>query len=258
MITCNLQGGLGNQMFQIATTIAHAKKIGTDYFFDFEKCHTPNQGRTSNFYKNTIFKNLNIDTLENYTNLNVYNEPNFSFNEIPTNDNVILNGYFQSENYFKNYETYIANKFYFDEFDNITFKLLDKIRNGKPLTSVHVRRGDYLKFSDVHPICPIEYYIKSMEIIGESVFVIISDDINWCKENIIGDNIYFSDYNNELLDMSIIKNCDYNINANSSFSWWGAWLNNNKNKKVICPKNWFSDKSNINYNDLIPKEWIQI
>jgi hypothetical protein len=97
-----------------------------------------------------------------------------------------------------------------------------------------------------------------MKYFKDNNFIVISDDIGWCKENIKGENVYYSHYEDEVFDLSVIKNCDNNINANSSFSWWGAWLNKNKNKKIICPKIWFSEKTNINDSDLIPKEWIRI
>lgn len=258
MITCNLQGGIGNQMFQIATTISHANKIGSEYFFDFDSCSTPNQGKTSNYYTNTVYKKIKNDSLTNYNNLRIYQEPDYTFSELPHIDDMILNGYFQSEKYFKKNENYIKEIFYFNHVDDVTINFLNTLRNGKTLTSVHVRRGDYLKFEGVHPICPLNYYQKSMELIGESNFIIISDDIDWCKENIKGENIYYSEYSDEVYDLSVIKNCDNNINANSSFSWWGSWLNKNINKKIICPKIWFSEKSNINDSDLIPKEWIRI
>jgi hypothetical protein len=258
MVTCNLQGGIGNQMFQIATTISYAKKIGSEYFFDFGKCYTPNQGKTSNHYSNTIFKNIKNEVIDNNDNLITYQELNFNFSEIPNIKNVILNGYFQSEKYFKDYENYIREIFYNDDVDTRVNDDLNTIRKGKTLTSIHVRRGDYLKFVDVHPVCPLDYYQKSMELIGESNFIIISDDIEWCKENIKGENIFYSEYDDEIYDLCLIKNCDNNINANSSFSWWGAWLNKNNNKKIICPKIWFSEKSNIDDSDLIPKEWIRI
>ena len=258
MIYCNLKGGLGNQMFQIATTIAHAKRVGSDYSFDFSSCQTPNQGKTSNHYSDTIFKNIKNKVIGNSDNLITYQELNFNFSEIPNMENVILNGYFQSEKYFKDQENYIKEIFYFDDVDNIVNNYLDTIRNGKSLTSIHVRRGDYLKFKDVHPSCPIEYYIESMKYFKDNNFIVISDDIEWCKENIKGVNVYYSHYEDEVFDLSVIKNCDNNINANSSFSWWGAWLNKNKDKKIICPNIWFSEKANIDDSDLIPKEWIRI
>lgn len=259
MITCNLMGGLGNQMFQIATTISHAKNIGVDYFFDFSRCHTPNQGKTSNYYVNSIFKNIkNVNVDIKNSNLKIYQEPNFNFSEIPNIDNIILNGYFQSEKYFKKQENIVKEIFCFDGVDTIVNEYLSSIKNGKNLTSIHVRRGDYLKFKDVHPTCSLEYYIDSMNYFNNNNFIVISDDIEWCKENIKGENVYYSHFKDEIFDLSLIKNCDNNINANSSFSWWGAWLNKNKNKKVVCPKIWFDVKTNIDDSDLIPKEWIRI
>ena len=106
----------------------------------------------------------------------------------------------------------------------------------------------------------IEYYQNSVNIVGEDKhYLIFSDDVNWCQDNfnfiknktIITNNLDYQD----LYLMSLCKN---NIIANSSFSWWGAWLNNNKDKKVIAPSKWFGEKANLNQNDIIPKEWIKI
>ena len=169
-----------------------------------------------------------------------------------------MNGYFQSEKYFKNHEKFIKDIFYFNDVDKEVNDFLNSIKQGKTITSIHVRRGDYLKFIDVHPICSLDYYQKSMELIGESNFIVISDDIDWCKENIKGDNVFYSEYMDDIYDLSVIKNCDYNINANSSFSWWGAWLNENPNKKVIIPKIWFGTNKKLDIKDLIPNKWKKI
>jgi hypothetical protein len=258
MITCNLQGGIGNQMFQIASTISHAKKMGSEYFFDFDKCQTPNQGKKSTHYSNSVFRKIKNDSLLKYNSLSSYQEPSYNFSELPHIDNVVLNGYFQSEKYFKNHEKFIKDIFYFNDVDKEVNDFLNSIKQGKTITSIHVRRGDYLKFIDVHPICSLDYYQKSMELIGESNFIVISDDIDWCKENIKGDNVFYSEYMDDIYDLSVIKNCDYNINANSSFSWWGAWLNENPNKKVIIPKIWFGTNKKLDIKDLIPNKWKKI
>ena len=88
-------------------------------------------------------------------------------------------------------------------------------------------------------------------------FIIVSDNIDWAKQNIIGDNIYYSDLADEIKDFCLLTSCDHNINGNSTFSWWGAWLNNNPDKSVIAPSNWFCDKVHDS-RDMIPADWLQI
>jgi hypothetical protein len=256
MISCFLQGGLGNQMFQIAATVSHAKKLNSDYFFDFNKCNTPNQGNTSEKYKNNIFKKVKIGDLTTHKNLILYNEPFFHYSEIPKMDNILLNGFFQSEKYFLENKHIIKDLFVFDdEYKNLVEKTLNKIKT-KKITGVHVRRGDYLNFKDVHPTCEKEYYEKSMSMLKDTNFIFVSDDIEWCKNNFKGENIFFSEFNDEILDFILLKECDNQIIANSSFSWWSAYLNDNKKKIVISPSRWFGNTNKI--NDLIPKEWIKI
>lgn len=263
MITCNLQGGLGNQMFQIAATYALALRNNDEAGFDFKSCHTPLQGNPSIKYKNTILRN--VKDIDNTPRVS-YTEPRFGYEELPYAPNLGLNGYFQSEKYFIDYKNNVLSLF------NISNReLADEflyhydVMFAKPLTSVHVRRGDYLNNPDFHPVCTIEYYRKAMDIIGDSVFVFISDDMDWVKENFKGDNIVYSN-NDELTDFAIMTLTEHNIIANSSFSWWGAYMNQFENprtmkfsdKKIIAPKQWFGPKGPQDTQDIIPKNWIKI
>jgi len=110
MISCSLQGGLGNQMFQIAATVALSLRNNGEYGINLNICYTPNQGRLANVYSETIFKNIN--KTDNYSFSNSYNELNFSYNEIPYQSNLLIKGYFQSEKYFEDYknEIYYNNR----------------------------------------------------------------------------------------------------------------------------------------------------
>jgi hypothetical protein len=249
MISSRLQGGLGNQMFQIAAAYAAAKRIGDDYGFDFSECHTPQQGNTSRKYANNIFKNVKQNKFDanNFKHLDA--EPKFSYTPITPSQNVLLYGFYQSEKYFSDYKNDIINLF--------DIKPIPFVKSEK-LTAIHVRRGDYLKLPNYHPTCSVEYYTKAMEIIGEGDFIFISDDIEWCKENFKGDNIMYSPFDNEIDDLSLIAICDNVIMSNSSFSWWGAYLNRNKGKKVIAPKVWFGPDGPQDQNDIIPESWIKI
>jgi hypothetical protein len=147
-------------------------------------------------------------------------------------------------------------------------KLTLNIINNTNSVSLHIRRGDYIKNLETynkHGLIDLYYYYKAINYIKEHVynptFFIFSDDITWAKENLnIELPVYFIDFNDQTRnyeDLRLMKNCKYNIIANSSFSWWGAWLNDFSNKIVIAPKKWFNDDT-INTYDLTPLDWILI
>lgn len=258
MVTCKLMGGLGNQMFQIATTYAYALRHDLSCSFDLNDCYTPNQGSTSINYKDNIFLKIRNEVPTGITKQ--YHEPKFSYDEIPVSDNMLLYGSFQSEKYFSDYQEEIQNLFVIpyalkqvvnDYLENIGISL------DRPITSVHVRRGDYLGFSGFHPTCSLEYYTKAMEAFKGSQFIFISDDMSWVMKNFKGKNIFYSNMGSEVLDLVLQTKCDNNIIANSSFSWWGAYLNKNPNKVVIAPSQWFGPTGHKDTQDIIPDNWIK-
>jgi len=173
-----------------------------------------------------------------------YNESKHNYQEIPFTDNMELNGYFQTEKYFINARQEILEKF------GTTKTLINK-------TSIHIRRGDYLLYPTKHPLPPFEYYTNNINTNKE--YIIFSDDIPWCKQAFKNyNNIEYSENKSELEDLELMMRCKNNIIANSSFSWWGAWLNQNENKIVITPKVWFGpDNSHLNSSDLILENWIK-
>lgn len=258
MISSYLLGGLGNQMFQIATTYSLAKEMDVDYLIDFDLCHTPAQGNTSNKYKDNIFKNIKNGKVDT-AGKRQHNEPTFSYVELPKQDDIILRGYFQSEKYFEKHSDYIK-KFLFDfsvEMMDEVETYLDTISYDEQITAVHVRRGDYLKSPNFHPVCTIEYYKEAMEKIGGN-FMFISDDIEWCKDNFKGDNIFFSPFTNELDDLYLMMSCENQIIANSSFSWWGTYLCRWDDNKVIAPSRWFGSQGPQDTQDIYLDNWIII
>ena len=265
MITIYLQGGLGNQMFQIATVYNQAKKYGDIVTLNKES-HTPHQGENMSKYRDKIFK-FNYDNDAYKTCSNVFTQKEYSYKEIPYEQNQQLHGFFQSELFFLDYKENIISMFReglsnYTNWDKIGYEL-DELRNktGKPIVSIHVRRGDYLKFPHIHIPCSIVYYNKAMELmknkIGNFHAYFVSDDIEWCREVFDGCGS-FSEYPDEVDDMIFMVNCDHNIIANSSFSWWGAYLNNNNEKIVIGPKKWFGNNGPQDQDDIIPKKWIKI
>jgi hypothetical protein len=222
------------------------------------RCYTPFQGNPSGKYKDNILRNL-FEKLDFEPRV-YFREETFAYQELPHADGLCLIGYFQSEKYFIDYKNEIINLFYISS-DNIKtienfFKFLGCL--DKPITSVHVRRGDYLNNPDFHIPCSVEYYKQAMEEIGDSYFIFVSDDMDWVRENFKSPNVIYSDLNDEILDFTLMTHCDNNIIANSSFSWWGAYLNKNKNKKVIAPKKWFGPNGPKDTQDIIPNDWILI
>ena len=125
--------------------------------------------------------------------------------------------------------------------------------------SVHVRRTDYLRLQQHHPVLSLEYYREAMNRFSGALFLIFSDDIAWCKDNLKSDSMQFIEGENPITDMYLMSMCNNNIIANSSFSWWSAWMNNADDKKVVAPKTWFGPAyKDMNTWDLLPETWIKI
>jgi hypothetical protein len=108
-----------------------------------------------------------------------------------------------------------------------------------------------------HPACDMDYYQKAMDIIDAEKYIIISDDIEWCKNNFLGDKFIFSPFTNEIEDLYLLMNCNNHIIANSSFSWWGAYLCE-KDNKVVSPKTWFGPQGPQDTEDIYIKDWIKL
>lgn len=257
MISTKLQGGLGNQMFQIAAAYSLAKKNNDSYGFNFNDCFTPQQGNTSEKYVNNIFKKIPNTSTNQFTNH--YLEPFFAFKEIPYKPNLYMTGSFQSEKYFDNCKEEIVNLFDLSDIDISSVKnSLDF--NNNTFTSVHIRRGDYLNGHNLEFHSPSSkgYYLKAMSLFPNSKFIFFSDDMNWVRENFAGDNIFYSPFNDELQDFKLMSECHNNIIANSTFSWWAAYLNKNTNKVVVGPKRWFGPAGHKDTQDVIPQNWVII
>ena len=250
MISCNLKGGLGNYMFQIAASVAYGLEHNKESVFSFKSAQQMHGNALS--YKNNLFRKLKEGPLMGDA---IYYEPSFSYTKIPPcKKNLLLDGYFQSELYFMDYEEQIRN--IFSEPHHVKSYLDNKY--GKSLggspCSVHVRRGDYIT-NPRHPTQSVEYYSQCMEEIG-GPFLVFSDDIEWCRENFKVDQITFIDGEEDYMDLFLMGRCNSNIIANSSFSWWGAWLNPNREKTVIAPATWFEGGlEGCDTSTLLPKEW---
>jgi|TARA_R110001606_G_scaffold343773_1_gene492360 hypothetical protein len=254
MVTSILRGGLGNYMFQIGAAVTLAVKYNDTAVFDFN--YTKQVHNNIKTYKQNLFRKLD-DSLK-VSKINIYNEPQFEFSVIPYKKDIVLSGNFQSEKYLD--RDLILNLFALDSISKnyIAGKYGTDFNN---CTSIHVRRGDYLLKQDRHPVLGMEYYNSAIEQFDNcKKFIIFSDDIVWCKANFIGDNFVFVEDEEDYIDLWLMSLCNNNIIANSSFSWWGAWLNTSIDKKIISPKhtNWFGKNKKLNTQDLIPELWDQI
>lgn len=229
-------GRLGNQLFQISATMSLALKNNDSYgFYNWS-------------YKNLF--NLDFCFFETIEPKMTYKENGFHYTPIPYKQDMDLVGYFQSEKYFREHKNLII--------ETLTPRYESDPEDG--LCGIHVRRGDYLNLKDYHYNLNLDYYHRAMSEVNAKKYIIFSDDIKWCKSNFIGKQFIFSEGKKEHEDLAIMaKKCEHMIIANSSFSWWGAYLNKNQNKIVIAPKTWFGPElKGHDTKDLLPENWIKI
>lgn len=244
MITSFIQGGLGNQLFQIAAGVSLAREVGDKFFLIEGQHHLPQQGNNINIYRSSLLKNIDF-TSSIPNNISAYHEPCYSYRQIPKKSNQILIGYFQSEKYFESIKNEILNLFSLE-----TQEMPPGIN-----VSMHIRQGDYLKNKDFHPIQPQEYYFKALEEVGsyDNLFVVSDSELPAWVHQI--KNVRLIKNSSDIKDLSLMASCHHNIIANSSFSWWGAWMNQSNNKKVIAPKIWFGPKGPQDWQDIYCKNW---
>jgi hypothetical protein len=166
---------------------------------------------------------------------------------------VYFDGYWQNELYFCDCEKIIRTSYLFkNELNERNIKVLDVIEKTNSV-SVHIRRGDYVGLKLWENICDIQYYVNAINYVksrvAHPIFFVFSDDVVWCRKNLsseVVDEVCYVDWNKEMdsyIDMQLMSKCKHNIVANSSFSWWGAWLNANPDKIVIAPKIWTKSDS---------------
>jgi hypothetical protein len=293
MIITQLNGGLGNQMFQYAAGRAVAEKLGVPLKLDITFCqisklrryaldyfaikaqtatneeiaHFRFPGRSLGL---SIAIKMPLEYVKPYYKRRVFREQHFHYDPAirMCGDDTYLEGYWQSEKYFKDIEQLIRNEFtLMTKPDRFNAEMADRIKSCNSVC-IHVRLGDYVSSPTAnanHGTCSLDYYRKAMRNIEKNVkephFFILSDDPAWVREHMdTGNPTTFVDINGPdkgYEDLRLMSLCQHHIIANSSFSWWGAWLSTNPQKIVIAPERWFN-QSNINTQDLIPKLWIRI
>jgi len=245
MVGVRTYGRCGNFLFQAAATVSYALKHDLEFSL-------PN--RTNDPYWNPLY--LQHLVHPNYVQGKediLINENGMKYQEIEFKEEwrdkqVVLNGYWQTEKYFKEYRNEILYLF------DIPYELK------KDYVSVHVRRGDYLLHWQKHPAVAKEWYEQAMAMFPNKKFKFFSDDIKWCKENFSNrDDCEFSTNGTEWDDLVEISRCEHQVNSSSTFSWWGAWLNQNPEKIIVTPKLWFTPNwDNLDVSDIVPPEWIKL
>lgn len=261
MIIAKIKGGLGNQLFQYSYARRLALKTGKKLKFDISFYKQQNFRRFFLDKFNTVFDGfinfrerafLNVtyafplffkDVLYLREGKVVRDLPKISSSKI-----CFVDGYWQSEGYFREISGIIKKELVLKSLDKFDFTLYQKILCSESV-SLHFRRGDYVTIpsNKNYNVCDLNYYLRAIDIIGRRIkdcnFFIFSDDLQWVKDNLkMIKSCTFVEGNEEHIDLYLMSLCKHNITANSTFSWWAAWLNDNPDKVVISPKAWRTDE----------------
>lgn len=288
MIITRLFGGLGNQLFQYALgrqlSLLHnvplkldasqietykIRKYSLRPFNIIENFATENDIVQIKGKGRVNFRRVMERILPYYKRSYVHEQCfHFDSNILKSRINVYLEGFWQSECYFKDIADIIRGEFTIKIKPDTNNEKTAAFINSVNAVSLHIRRVDYVSnaaMNQFHGTCFPIYYQQAVEIIARQVvsphFFVFSDDISWAKQNLSFKYpmvfISHNDSTKDFEDLRLMTQCNHHIIANSTFSWWGAWLNKKQDKIVIAPKKWFNDES-INTKDLIPEDWIKI
>ena len=288
-VIVRMQGGLGNQLFQYATGRALACRLDVPLILDLNWYNVKNHVNCK-----FILDRFKIDNLS-FTNskiksrtlqsilykissklsclgltIPVLSDKTFEFNSklLTINHPAFLDGYWQNELYFKeNRDEFIKSFNIKSDINHANYQLLSQINESNSIC-IHIRRGDYITDPNaaiVHGICTKDYYYRALKILLHEIesptCYVFSDEPKWAKANLYLDcKSVFVDINSNdqpELDFFLMKSCKYFVIANSTFSWWAAWLSTYKDKKVIAPKIWFLDNV-LNKNMKLPEDWVRI
>jgi hypothetical protein len=279
MITCNIIGGLGNQLFQIFATISYALKHKQVFCFTYKTM----TGKRPMYWDNFLSTLKLFTNARMMSNVQIVDEPLY-YSVVPNNQhNIMLTGYFQNPAYFKEYYKPICRMIRLDEQKEKIKEIMPDIDFNNSI-SMHFRQGDYLLFPDHYKILTYEYYKNSLNHILKERRK--RRDRKETEEKEVSQVLYFCEDGDLLQVIDIIKQlkevyppveftrapsdledwqqllmmscCQDNIIANSTFSWWGAYFNSNFEKIVCSPAQWFGPKINIKMEELLPEEWIKI
>jgi hypothetical protein len=280
-------GGLGSQMLAYSLSIALSEKYGQKVIADFSSYEyaSPHNGyelgHIFNIKEDKINKFLSIFLNSTFFPIRIFrkiastlriikyydaekNKYNFDPEVFNQTGNVIYRQCWTSYKYFLGIESVIKEVFQFPEIDEKNLSVYYLIKNTNSI-SIHVRRGDYVNHKILGELASIYYYDKAITCISSMVinptFFIFSNDIDWCKEKIKISNAHFINWNigkNSFRDMQLMSVCKHNIIPNSSFSWWGAYLNKNPFKIVVAPSRWINPSEDHEMKDMNLPSWIVI
>lgn len=284
MINLKIKGGLGNQLFEYAIARSLAINNNVEINIDYSYYNHPGPD-TKRQYLLDLFK---VKVADNHSANSVYdkihllhkvlrkigfktrlylkkyyfeNGVNFDPRVLNFKDHIWLTGFFQSYKYFEDIQDVIRSEFKL----RADFPVNNNITETESVF-IHIRRGDYVSNGAANKffgLCSLDYYQRAINIMSERLinpkFFIFSDDISWVRDNLkLVNAVYVSDGKlKDFEELSLMSQCHHAITANSSFSWWGAWLINNPSKIVITPQQWFADKK-ADASDLIPDTWLKI
>ncbi len=277
MITTRLHGRLGNQMFQYAAARGLATRLGTQVALDARLAQSRGEGVLTRVFDLPLVQPQTLPPLKQdaplryglwrLTSRRFQREQglgyNAGFERFP--DGSYLHGYWQCERYFSDAADQIRQDFRFPEFSSTANAEMAARIGGGLAVSLHVRRGDYVTLG-AHVLCDQSYYDAALSQVlsgldGDPTVFVFSDDPEWAKENLplpcAKTVVDFNGPDHDFEDMRLMSLCDHNIIGNSSFSWWGAWLNANPGKRVAGPAKWFGDPKLAN-PDILPPDWLRI
>jgi len=261
-VTCKLYGGLGNQLFQIFATIGYAIEHNIDFLFEY----SANLGKRRTYW-DTLLLSISDRVTTSIPPTTLVNQGTHGFVKLPApKENIMLNGYFQSFKFFDDHLKTILKMLDVEKFQK-------KYSFQKNSISLHFRRGDYKDLPDCHPIMGIDYYANALNYIllfDESPFTVyyfceeedlesVEKDVDTLKNEFRGKITFVRHLEDtDWEDMLSMSCCKHNIIANSSFSWWGAYLNMDPEKIVCYPSVWFGPLIQENTDAMFPEKWIKI
>lgn len=288
MVIVRLIGGLGNQLFQYAYALSLVEQ-GYDVKLDVSEfdTYTLHGGYSLGNYaerleiatRNEIESVSRVGVLatvmrklQGKKSKRVLKESNFSYDEnmLSPEDMHYLVGYFQSDKYFNRIRSMLLGALSLeDSLSDYSATISSEIVSAPVSVSVHIRRGDYVSDKtayNTHGVCSLDYYFAAIKYFEERYaeidFYVFSDDIEWVKDNLrVKRARYITSEQKRFAgeDIYLMSQCDHNIVANSSFSWWGAWLNNSERKVVVAPEQWYVDPAmQLLSKTLIPDSWIRL
>lgn len=290
MISCYLSGGLGNQLFQIFTTMAYCMRYNLPFIFPYEKNYLNEKNRPT-YWEHFLFHlkphttKYNSITNTELLNYKIYAEPKHTYMELPppeqiqdVSGNILFKGFFQSPKYFESHYDQICNYIGLGEMREEVISTYEYYKTTSHKISMHFRLGDYKNIKCYHPVMPWEYYnlalkhiVHTRKLANKPVIVycfteredeaIISEYISHIRANNYY-NISFiivNEMDTDWKQMLLMSGCDDHIIANSTFSWWGATFNNNPDKIVCYPEKWYGHQLYyIDNTDLFDKSWTKI